>query len=166
MVGLISGCGKSSTTEAAPALDSFLNVSYASAIVDTVVRPILVSHAPLILVPQRAILAPRVLGEMPPRKSRPSMWVRQRPSVRWLLGSNLQRSMVSSKASKYRHSDMYKGAISHFEMRNLETSSAASVALVRAATPMNLYGSAAELILGPCWISRNCWWSVVIAGSK
>jgi hypothetical protein len=69
MVGLISGCNKSSTTEVALASDSFLNASCASAIVDTVVKPILMSHAPLILVRQCAILAPMMLGEMPPRKS-------------------------------------------------------------------------------------------------
>ncbi len=61
---------------------------------------------------------------------------------------------------------MYKGAISHFIMRNLETHSAVSLALVRAATPIMSYGSAADLILGPCWISGNCLWSVAIAGSK
>jgi hypothetical protein len=59
MVGLISGCKKSSTTKGAPASDSFLNASCASLIVDTVVRPILMSHGPLILVRQCAIFGTR-----------------------------------------------------------------------------------------------------------
>ncbi len=71
MVGPVSRCKKSSTTEGVPASDSFLNASCASSIVDTVVGPILMSQAPLILVRQHAILAPGVLGEMPPRKSQP-----------------------------------------------------------------------------------------------
>ncbi len=53
--------------------------------------------------------------------------------------------MTSSKASKYGHGDMYKGAISRFVMKNLETSSAVSMALERAVTPIKLCGSAIEL---------------------